>query len=142
MKPWQIVCVMCTAHVFSMAGFATFPALLPTLLPLWELSNTQAGWISGIFFAGYVAAVPILVTLTDRVDSRRIYLVGVAISAIGRVLVGDDLAGRAGRRHRRYLHDRAQGDDRPGARHGAVARHRLLYRRLLGRYGAVVRAVR
>lgn len=83
MKPWQIVCVMCTAHVFSMAGFATFPALLPTLLPLWELSNTQAGWISGIFFAGYVTAVPILVTLTDRVDSRRIYLVGVAISAIG-----------------------------------------------------------
>ncbi len=66
-----------------MAGFATFPALLPTLLPLWELSNTQAGWISGIFFAGYVAAVPVLVTLTDRVDSRRIYLVGVAISTAG-----------------------------------------------------------
>jgi MFS family permease len=83
MKTWQIVTVMCTAHVFSMAGFATFPALLPTLVPLWALSNTQAGWISGIFFAGYVAAVPILVTLTDRVDSRRIYLVGLLISTAG-----------------------------------------------------------
>jgi MFS family permease len=83
MKPWQIISVMCTAHVFSMAGFATFPALLPTLLPLWDLSNTQAGWISGIFFAGYVAAVPLLVTLTDRIDSRRIYLVGLLISTVG-----------------------------------------------------------
>ena len=83
MKSWQIVTIMCAAHVFSMAGFATFPALLPTLLPLWELSNTQAGWISGIFFAGYVAAVPILVTLTDRVDSRRVYLVGLLITATG-----------------------------------------------------------
>ncbi len=80
MKTWQIVSVMCAAHVFSMTGFATFPALLPTLVPLWALSNTQAGWISGIFFAGYVAAVPILVTLTDRFDSRRIYLVGLLIS--------------------------------------------------------------
>lgn len=74
---------MCAAHVFSIAGLAAFPALLPTLVPLWELSNTQAGWISGIFFAGYVAAVPILVTLTDRIDSRRIYLVGLLISAVG-----------------------------------------------------------
>ena len=83
MKPWQIVTVMCAAHVFSIAGLATFPALLPTLVPLWELSNTQAGWISGIFFAGYVAAVPLLVTLTDRTDSRRIYLVGLLISTVG-----------------------------------------------------------
>ncbi len=83
MRTWQIVTIVCAAHVFSMAGFATFPALLPTLLPLWELSNTQAGWISGIFFAGYVAAVPLLVTLTDRVDSRRVYLVGLLISTVG-----------------------------------------------------------
>lgn len=83
MKSWQIVTIMCAAHVFSMAGFATFPALLPTLVPLWELSNTQAGWISGIFFAGYVAAVPILVSLTDRVDSRRVYLVGLLITTAG-----------------------------------------------------------
>jgi MFS family permease len=83
MKPWQTVAAMCTAHVASMTGFAVFPALLPTLAPLWSLSNTQAGWISGIFFAGYVAAVAVLVTLTDRVDSRRIYLVGLLLSASG-----------------------------------------------------------
>ena len=83
MKPWQTVTVMCVAHVFSIAGFATYPALLPTLVPLWALSNTQAGWIGGIFFAGYVVAVAVLVTLTDRIDSRRIYLVGLLISTVG-----------------------------------------------------------
>jgi MFS family permease len=36
---------------------------------------TQAGWISSAFFAGYVAAVPLLVGLTDRFDARRIYYV-------------------------------------------------------------------
>jgi MFS family permease len=83
MKSWQTVTIMCAAHVFSMTGFATFPALLPTLVPLWELSNTQAGWISGIFFGGYVAAVPVLVSLTDRVDSRRVYLAGLLITTAG-----------------------------------------------------------
>ena len=74
---------MCTAHIFSMAGFATYPALLPSLIPIWQLTNTQAGWISGIFFAGYVASVPVLVTLTDRFDSRLIYISGLVISTIG-----------------------------------------------------------
>lgn len=83
MKSWQIIAIMCAAHVSSMTGFAVFPALLPTLVPLWQLSNTQAGWISGIFFGGYVVAVPVLVSLTDRVDSRRIYLVGLLITASG-----------------------------------------------------------
>jgi len=83
MKPWQTVAAMCAAHVTSMAGFAAFPALLPTFVDLWSLTNTQAGWISGIFFAGYVAAVAILVTLTDRIDSRRIYLVGLFLSTVG-----------------------------------------------------------
>ena len=83
MKPFNTILIMCTAHIFSMAGFATYPALLPSLIPIWQLTNTQAGWISGIFFAGYVASVPVLVTLTDRFDSRLIYISGLVISTIG-----------------------------------------------------------
>ena len=83
MKPFYTILIMCTAHIFSMAGFATYPALLPSLIPIWQLTNTQAGWISGIFFAGYVASVPVLVTLTDRFDSRLIYISGLVISTIG-----------------------------------------------------------
>ena len=35
-----------------------------------------------MFHGGYVAAVPVLVTLTDRIDPRRIYLFSTSISAL------------------------------------------------------------
>lgn len=82
-RPLAVIVAMCTAHVCSMTGFAAFPSLLPVLQPLWDLSNTEAGWINGIFFAGYVSAVPVMVSLTDRVDARNIYLAGLAISVVG-----------------------------------------------------------
>jgi predicted MFS family arabinose efflux permease len=66
---------MCTAEVLGMLGVFAFPALLPYFLKLWDLSNIQAGWINGIYFAGYTAAVPLLTGLTDRIDARRIYLI-------------------------------------------------------------------
>lgn len=65
-----------------MAGFATFPALLPTFLSEWSLSNTQAGWVSGIYYAGYMLSVPVLTGLTDRMDPRRILLLGTALAGL------------------------------------------------------------
>ena len=65
-----------------MAGTMTFPALLPAFFAQWGIGNVEAGWINGVFHGGYVAAVPVLVTLTDRVDPRRIYLFSTAISAL------------------------------------------------------------
>ena len=70
----RLIFVLCLAEVFSMASFASFPALLPTFVSEWGLSATEAGWISGIYYAGYTIAVPVLTSLTDRVDPRRIYL--------------------------------------------------------------------
>lgn len=77
------IAVMFLAHVASMTGFAAFPALLLPLQESWLLSNTQAGWIGGIYFAGYVGAVAAIVPWTDRVDSRRIYLACLMLSAAG-----------------------------------------------------------
>ncbi len=65
-----------------MAGVFAFPALLPRFLTSWALSNTQAGWLNAIYFLGYTAAVPILVSLTDRIDARRVYLFSTAVAAI------------------------------------------------------------
>ena len=75
---------MCAAHVASMTGFAAYSTLLPRLQEEWSLNNSQAGFISGAFFAGYMAAVPLLTSLTDRVDARRVYFVssGVAAAAL------------------------------------------------------------
>ncbi|MCJ7593849.1 MAG: MFS transporter [Desulfobacterales bacterium] len=71
---FRLTLAMCAAEVLSMVGVFAFPALLPRFSQEWGLSNTQAGWINGIYFAGYTATVPVLVSLTDRVDPRRIYL--------------------------------------------------------------------
>ena len=75
-----------------MLGNATFPALIPAFRTLWDLSNTEAGWIGGVYYAGYVAAVPVLVSLTDRHDARRIYLLSTALggfAALGFALVAE-----------------------------------------------------
>ncbi|MGD1877304.1 MAG: nitrate/nitrite transporter [Kiloniellaceae bacterium] len=71
---WTLVALLCTTQVLGMLHNATFPALIPVFQPLWGLSGTEAGWVSGIYYAGYAAAVPLLVTLTDRFDARAIYL--------------------------------------------------------------------
>jgi MFS family permease len=72
---------MCAAHVASMLGFSAYATLLPRLQDEWGMSNSEAGFISGMFFAGYMAAVPVLTGLTDRVDARRIYLASSLVAA-------------------------------------------------------------
>jgi MFS family permease len=71
---WRVIAWMCAAHAASMMGISTYATLLPRLQGEWGLNNSQAGFISGVFFAGYMAAVPLLTSLTDRIDARRIYL--------------------------------------------------------------------
>lgn len=63
-----------------MSAFATFPTLIPLFQQEWGISNTEAGWISGIYFAGYIAAVAVLTALTDRIDAKRVYLCSMALS--------------------------------------------------------------
>ncbi|MBV9553277.1 MAG: MFS transporter [Alphaproteobacteria bacterium] len=79
----RLVALMCAAEILCMAGFATYPALLPLLRADWRLSNSAAGFIGGVLFFGYVAAVPVLTSLTDRFDARRIYLGSCLLAASG-----------------------------------------------------------
>lgn len=82
-SPVKVVLLLCGAEVLSMTGFATYPALLPLFRSEWNLSASEAGLISGIFFAGYMVATPVLVGLTDRFDTRRIYLFATVLAAGG-----------------------------------------------------------
>lgn len=68
--------------ILSMLGSGSFPALTPELKGAWHLSNTEAGWISGIFYGGYICAVPLFVSLTDHMDSRRIYLNALVVTGV------------------------------------------------------------
>jgi MFS family permease len=79
---WRVIAWMCAAHVLSMTPFAAYPALLPVLQDEWALSNSLAGLISGLFFAGYMCAVPVLTALTDRIDARRVYLVSALVAGV------------------------------------------------------------
>jgi predicted MFS family arabinose efflux permease len=71
---------VCAAQVCAQIGAYTWPALLPSFIADWRITNREAGWITGIFYAAYTLSVPFLVTLTDRVDARTVYLTGVGIT--------------------------------------------------------------
>jgi MFS family permease len=79
----RLTLIMCAAESLSMTGFAAFTTLLPTLVREWGITNTEAGAIGGIFYAGYMVAVPVLTSLTDRVDSRRVYAAACLLSSLG-----------------------------------------------------------
>ncbi len=71
---------MCLAQTSGLLGFGVLPALLPGFIAEWSLSGTQAGWLNGIFFGGYMASVIVLVSLTDRIDARLVVLGATALT--------------------------------------------------------------
>lgn len=87
-KAWRLVLLVCLAQTLAQIGAFFWPALLPQLAPQWALSNSAAGWITASFYGAYMLAVPVLVTLTDRIDPKRIYLLGVGLTIVGHLLFG------------------------------------------------------
>ena len=84
----RLVAAVCLAQVLVQIGAFVWPALLPTMIPLWDLSNGEAGWITAAFYGAYMVSVPVLVTLTDRIDAKRVYLFGVGCTIAGHLLFG------------------------------------------------------
>ena len=84
----RVAVLMLAAQILSMLGFATYSALLPELRDTWQLSNSEAGLIGGMFFGGYVLTVTWWTSLTDRVDGRHVYLAGALAAAAGAVGFG------------------------------------------------------
>jgi predicted MFS family arabinose efflux permease len=82
----RLIALMCGAQVLVQIGAFFWPALVPEMMLRWRLTNSGAGWITAAFYGAYMLAVPILVTLTDRVDAKRVYLGGVAAMVLGHAL--------------------------------------------------------
>ena len=74
---------MLTAQILTLLGFAAYPVALVGIQREWALSNFQSGLIASAFFLGYVLVVPFATTLTDRMDAKKVYLFGGALTAIG-----------------------------------------------------------
>ncbi len=98
MSAWRLTILLCLAETLNMAGYAGVSALLPELRVAWQLGNAEIGIVEGAFSLGYVAAVTLLVTWTDRRDPRAIYLFSTAIgiaALCGLAFVATDLASAA-----------------------------------------------
>jgi MFS family permease len=80
-----VVAALCAAEVLAMAGTMSFQALIPTFIQAWRLSHAEVGWISGITYGAYVAGVPVLVSLTDRIDARRIVIAFSLLAALSSI---------------------------------------------------------
>ena len=68
--------LMLIAQTCALLGFACYAVVLTTLQEEWHLTNLQSGLIASAFFFGYMLAVPLATALTDRVDARKVYLIG------------------------------------------------------------------
>ncbi|MGH6618383.1 MAG: MFS transporter, partial [Alphaproteobacteria bacterium] len=74
MKPGVATAVLSFGLVGSLLPSMSFPAAMPAVVADLGLNASEAGWIGGIYFAGYAGAVPLLTTLTDRIGAKSIYL--------------------------------------------------------------------
>lgn len=79
---------MLLAQTCALLGFACYAVVLTPLQDEWRLSNLQSGLIASAFFFGYMLAVPLATALTDRVDARKVYLVGGICAASGLLGMG------------------------------------------------------
>ena len=139
----SVIVAMCVGQLGSLLPHVVVPSILAAfLIPEWHLSGAQAGLLAGSGAAGYMCAVPVLATLTDRIDARKILIAGSALSALGTLLFGlfavGPVVGRVlqrdrGRRLCRRLHARPQGADRPPCAGRFVARDHALHVELLVR---------
>src|ERR1700736_1126271 len=84
-----LVAAMCLGQVGSLLPHVVVPAIMAQLLmPLWGLSATQAGLMASAYAFGYMIAVPLLATLTDRIDARYVLIAGSALSGLATILFG------------------------------------------------------
>lgn len=84
-----LVAAMCAGQVGNLLPHVVVPAIMAEhLIPLWGLSAAQAGLMAGAYAFGYMLAVPVLATLTDRIDARLVLLFGSALSGLATAAFG------------------------------------------------------
>ena len=85
----SLVLAMCLGQVGNLLPHVALQAIMAQhLMPLWGLSGAQAGLMAGSYAFGYMLAVPVLTTLTDRIDARLILLGGSALSGLATIAFG------------------------------------------------------
>jgi MFS family permease len=78
--------LLCLAQLFIMLVFINYSAILPLLKHEWGMSNTQAGTIFSAYQLGYIASGVLLSALTDRFNTRNIFIAATLWSATANLL--------------------------------------------------------
>src|SRR5229473_1033401 len=77
----SVVTAMCVGQLGSLLPHVVVPSILAAfLIPEWQLTGAQAGLLAGSGAAGYMLTVPVLATLTDRIDARKILIAGIGFA--------------------------------------------------------------
>ena len=77
----RLVIAMCIGQIGNLLPHVAVQAIMAKhLMPLWNLSAGQAGLMASAYAFGYMIAVPVLATLSDRIDARRILSAGTLVS--------------------------------------------------------------
>jgi predicted MFS family arabinose efflux permease len=85
----KLVFAMCLGQVGNLLPHVVVPGIMAQhLMPLWGLSAAQAGLMASAYAFGYMLAVPVLTTLTDRIDARQILTIGSIVSGLATVAFG------------------------------------------------------
>ncbi len=84
-----LVAAMCIGQVANLLSHVVVPAVMAQhLMPLWGLTASEAGVMASAYSLGYMVSVPILMTLTDRIDARLVLLVGSSVMGAATVAFG------------------------------------------------------
>jgi len=78
--------MLCLVQLFIMMVFINYSAVLPQLKDEWGMNNTMAGSILSVYQLGYIASGVILSALTDRLNTRNIFIASALWSASANLL--------------------------------------------------------
>lgn len=78
--------LLCLAQLFIMLVFINYSAVLPLLKQEWGMSNARAGTIFSAYQLGYIVSGVILSALTDRFNTRTIFIASALWSAAANLL--------------------------------------------------------
>lgn len=80
---------MCIGQIGNLLPHVTLSAnLAQHLMPAWGLSAAEGGLMASGYAFGYMLAVPVLTTLTDRTDARLVLLGGSIVSGLATLAFG------------------------------------------------------
>ena len=78
--------MMSTTLFVMLFPFSSYVAALPIIQDEWGLNNTQAGAIFSAYLAGFAVSALVVVPLTDRLGSKRIFVFSTVVSVAANVL--------------------------------------------------------